>query len=80
MQHTLTFVNDGIITGKVYRFRFQAINVKGSSDYSEQVSIAVSKPPLQASQPIVSYQLSTRTSIFVTWTLNQHGAGVGGAI
>lgn len=70
MQHTLTFVNDGILTGKIYSFRFKAVNVKGSSEYSELVSIAVNKPPLQASQPVVNYELSTRTSIFVTWELN----------
>lgn len=49
MQHTLTYATDGIITGKIYSFRFKAVNVKGSSEYSEFVTIAVNKPPQQAS-------------------------------
>ena len=45
MTHTLTYAVDGIITGKVYTFRFKAVNEKGSSAFSEYISIAASKPP-----------------------------------
>jgi hypothetical protein len=47
MMHTLTFATDLIITGKIYTFRFKSTNNKGSSDYSEYLSVACTSPPDQ---------------------------------
>lgn len=80
MTHTLTFATDGVTTGLIYTFRFKAVNDKGSSEYSEQVSIAANEPPLQSATPVVDYTLSTRTSIFVSWDLNDNAIGDGGLI
>jgi hypothetical protein len=80
MQHTLTFASDNIITGKIYTFRFKSVNSKGSSEYSEYLSIAANIPPLKANDPYVVYSMSSRTSIFVKWDRNQDGVGVGGLI
>lgn len=80
MTHTLTYAVDGIITGKVYTFRFKAVNEKGSSAFSEYISIAASKPPQKSSTPQVNYQLSTRKTIFISWALNDDGLGIGGMI
>jgi hypothetical protein len=46
MTHTLTYATDGIITGRIYTFRFKAVNEKGESEYSEYLSIAANQPPL----------------------------------
>ena len=46
LQHTVTYVADSIVTGKIYSFTFRATNSKGNSDYSEILSIAVIDPPL----------------------------------
>ena len=80
MTHTVTFATDGIVTGNIYTFRFYATNEKGSSDYSEYLSVAAIDPPGQANAPIVNYNLSSRNSIFVSWVLNSDGLGDGGAI
>ena len=80
MTHTVTFATDGIVTGNIYTFRFYATNEKGSSDYSEYLSVAAIDPPGQANVPIVNYNLSSRNSIFVSWVLNSDGLGDGGAI
>jgi hypothetical protein len=73
MEHTLTFATDGLVTGNIYTFRIKARNEKGDSDYSEFSSIACNSPPEQANAPYVDYSLSSRTSIFVSWLLNEDG-------
>lgn len=45
MQHSVTFASDNIVTGKVYSFRFKALNSKGYSEYSEYLSVAATAPP-----------------------------------
>ena len=80
MHHTVTYALDGIVTGRIYRFRFRASNSKGYSDYSELLSVAANSPPVKANTPLVDYSLSSRTSIFVSWVLNSDGLGEGGLI
>jgi hypothetical protein len=70
MSQTVTFASDGIITGKIYTFRFKATNIKGDSNYSDYLYVAASGPPLKANKPQVNYNLSSRETIFVTWSLN----------
>jgi hypothetical protein len=80
MSHTVTFAADGITTGAIYSFRFKAINSKGHSEYSEFLSVAAISPPNQPSTPVVDYAYSSRTSIYVSWDLNEDGLGEGGLI
>ena len=80
MAHTVTFANDGIVTGSIYSFRFKSENSKGESEYSEYLSVAANSPPSQANTPYVDYTYSTRSSIFVRWNLNLDGLGFGGLI
>jgi len=80
LQHTLTFADDGVVTGKIYSFKFRALNVKGYSEYSEFVSIAAIDPPHKANSVTVDYSLSTRTSLFVSWDVNTDAAGPGGLV
>jgi hypothetical protein len=80
MTHTLTYATDQITTGLIYTFRFKAVNEKGSSEYSEQVSIAANEPPEQSATSVVDYTQSTRNSIFVSWDLNEDAIGEGGLI
>lgn len=80
MQHTVTYAADNVETGKIYTFRLKSQNVKGYSEYSEQVSIACSSPPAKANAPQVDYSLSSRESIYVQWVLNDDGLGDGGVI
>ena len=78
--YTLTFAVDGIISGKVYSFKSRAKNSKGYSDYSEIVSIAASSPPAKASTPTVDYTYSSKSKLFVKWTLSPDAIGPGGLI
>lgn len=80
MSHTLTYANDAIVTGKIYSFKFRALNSKGYSEYSEILSVATTAPPDQANTPTVVYSLSSRTSIFVNWVMNADAPSPGGLI
>jgi hypothetical protein len=80
MQHTVTYAQDAVETGKIYNFRVKSQNEKGYSDYSELFSIACSAPPQKANAPQVDYSLSSRESIYIQWSLNTDGLGDGGVI
>jgi len=69
MQHTVTYATDLIVTGRIYTFRFKAVNNKGNSSYSELLTVACNAPPSKAPTPVVNYSYSTRSSIFVSWDL-----------
>jgi hypothetical protein len=74
-EHTVTFAADGVESGKVYSFRFNARNSKGWSEYSEQTLIAAVSAPQKAAKPIVDYTKSTSSSIFMSWQLNTDEPG-----
>lgn len=80
MQHTVTFADDNILTGKIYSFRFKSFNSKGYSEYSEILSVAAVNPPLKAATPQNDYSFSSRTSVFVNWQLNEDGLGSEGGL
>ena len=65
--HTATFAVDGITTGRIYSFKFRALNSKGLSEFSEILSVAASDPPIKANMPTVDYALSTKDSLFIKW-------------
>ena len=80
MTHSVQWPTDSIVTGQVYSFKFLAENSKGVSEFSEIVSIAAIDPPAQASTPVIDYELSSSTSIFVSWQRNTDGEAPGGLI
>jgi len=51
MTHTLTTLLDGIIAGRVYTFKYRAVNVIGSSDFSAEVRYAIAAPPAKPATP-----------------------------
>jgi len=80
MAHTLTFANDAIVTGKIYSFKFRALNAKGYSDFSEILSVASTAPPSKANPPTVDYTKSSRTSLLIKWVRNTDTPSPGGLI
>jgi hypothetical protein len=68
MSHTLTTTTDPIVAYQKYRFRLKSVNSYGSSDWSPEIALTVA--PLPSAPPIAlkNQQLSTTTSIMVTWT------------
>jgi hypothetical protein len=80
MTHTLTFADDAIVTGKIYSFKFRALNAKGFSDYSEILSVATTAPPVKANIPTVDYTRSSRTSLYIKWVRNTDSPSPGGLI
>ena len=80
MTHTVEWPTDSVVTGKIYSFKFLAENSKGVSEFSEIVSIAAINPPAQANAPVIDYELSGSTSVFVSWQRNIDGDAPGGLI
>jgi hypothetical protein len=78
--HTANFAVDGITTGKIYSFKFRALNSKGFSEFSEILSVAASDPPIKANTPTVDYALSTKNSLFIKWQLTTDMVTPGGRI
>jgi hypothetical protein len=65
LQYGATNSVDGIVIGKVYRFRYRAINIVGLSDWSEEAYIAFGDVPPQPNA--VTRIFSFRTEITVRW-------------
>lgn len=63
-------VETSIVTGKLYRFYYVAVNDIGTSDWSEILSIALADPPNQANAPTRYDASSDSERITVTWTQN----------
>ena len=41
ISHTLTDITDGLVSGKIYTFRWYAVNAFGTGEISDEISIAV---------------------------------------
>jgi hypothetical protein len=67
-QHTVTIAADGLVLGKIYRFRTLAKNAKGSSASSNPLSAALVAPPAKPSAPVADMSQSGETSLFMQWT------------
>ena len=67
MTHTITTVSGEITSYTKYRFRFQAVNSYGNSDYSEELQAVIAPLPSQPA-PVTKDQIySTKTSIKIKW-------------
>ena len=79
LTHTLTDTTDGLVDGKVYTFRIYASNSVGNSEYSDELSVAVTDV-LAASTISKSMSQSSSNSIYVTWSAVTPGVSPGGDI
>ena len=57
----------GLVAGTTYRFTLQAVNIYGSSDFSEETRVALGTLPPQPNPPTKVEALSSISSIAVTW-------------
>lgn len=53
LEHTLVAENDSLVSGQIYRFRLQAVNSVGNSDYSDIVDYALVDVPPKPQSPQV---------------------------
>jgi hypothetical protein len=65
------FTVTGLTEGTIHTFKYAALNEIGRSEYSSEVRIAVSRPPVKPAAPTKNIEKSTRTSIFVEWEAGQ---------
>jgi len=68
MSHTLDSVADTLTPYAEYRFRMKAENAYGSSDWSEEVVVALAPLPSAPAAVTKVQSLSTKTSMKVAWT------------
>lgn len=53
LEHTLVDQYDSLVSGQIYRFRLQAVNSVGNSDYSDIVDYALVDVPSKPQTPTV---------------------------
>jgi hypothetical protein len=64
---TATVANDGLVTGRIYRFVYVATNSLGDSDYSNELISGVGAPPVKPNPPHKDVEQSNETSTFIYW-------------
>jgi hypothetical protein len=67
LSHTLSAATDGLVAGRIYKFRFQAINAIGNSAYSDTVRYALVDPPSAPGTPTVMRALTSTSQLAVEW-------------
>jgi hypothetical protein len=67
LTHELDKNFDPIVTGKIYKIKFRAINILGNSEDSGVVRYALVDQPVLPSAPTVIYSSSNETQIAVEW-------------
>ncbi len=77
---TIAAIDESLIAGSVYKFRYRAKNVIGWGPYSDYLTAALVSPPAAPSAPIRDDDISTKTSIGVRWTSVIDGPGIAGKI
>ena len=58
LQHVMTDALESLVTGKIYAFKTRASNPKGTSDFSDQVQIAMASPPTSPAAPVADLEYS----------------------
>lgn len=61
-------IETSLISGRIYRMKYRAVNEIGAGDFSGVSSIALADKPAQASQPTKILSLSTQSKIVLEWT------------
>jgi len=64
---TITVADDGLVTGKVYRFVYVATNSIGDSPYSNELIAGVGAVPPTPTPPQKNWALSTKNSSYIFW-------------
>jgi hypothetical protein len=67
LTHELDKTVDSLVTGKIYKIKFRAINVLGNSEDSAVVRYSLVDQPAMPSAPTVIYASSNETQIAVEW-------------
>ena len=62
-----TVLYPALVVGNTYRFKVQATNSYGDSDYSEETRAALGALPAQPNSPYKIEKLSSKSSIAVAW-------------
>ena len=67
LTHTLTHLNDGLIIGKIYTFKFRSENSVGYSDFSLLTRVGFGKRVIA---PLLSYDVeqAAATHLTLTWS------------
>jgi len=65
MSHTLQTGVDSIVSGNIYGFKWRCYNLMGYSDWSETFYAAAAEKPAKPATPVIDYQWSDNSTIFV---------------
>lgn len=80
MTHTLGTVADSLTSGKIYRFKFRAINAEGNSDDSEIARFGFADAPSAPTGLARMNSYTTSTQIGVSWSAATATQSPGGDI
>lgn len=80
MSHIVVKSTESLTTGLVYTFKWRALNSIGYSDFSEEVSVALSDPPAKPSAPTLYQAWSSKTNLYIKWAQVSDGLSPGGLI
>ena len=61
-------ISSGLVSGRIYTFKYRSQNSVGYSDFSVEKRYAVSVPPEKPNTPTKDMAKSTMTSIYVLWS------------
>lgn len=61
LTYTLTASTEGMVLGKIYKFRFRATNIIDNSEYSDIVRFGLIEPPAAPSAPTVMLAITNTT-------------------
>ena len=61
-------ISSGLVSGRIYTFKYRSKNSVGYSDFSVEKRYAVSMPPEKPATPTKDMARSTTTSIYVLWS------------
>ena len=67
MGYTLSAA-DGLVAGTMYAFKCRAVNVKGNSEFSEELNIAAAAPIAKPATPTRNLEFSNKTSLRIEWS------------
>jgi hypothetical protein len=67
LSHTLTTADDGLVDGKIYTFKWYAVNDYGTGEDSDEIQVGVTDVFAASASMTKVSSLSTKTSISVTW-------------
>lgn len=67
MGYTLSST-DGLTPGTMYAFKYRSVNVKGNSEFSEELNIAAAAPIAKPNAPTRNLEFSSNSSLRIEWS------------